>query len=79
MNTTAASTAIHTLPPLQPILAELGIPARDLARAARLSRSAASRLVAHGQLPARRAVEVLSQIPEITSQPARDKPAQPAP
>ena len=58
MNTAAATTAIHTLPPLQPILAELGIPARDLARAAQLSRSAASRLVAHGQLPARRAVEV---------------------
>ena len=55
MNTAAAIT---NLPPLQPILAELGIPARDLARAAQLSRSAASRLVAHGQLPARRAVEV---------------------
>ena len=41
MNTAAATTAIHTLPPLQPILAELGIPARDLARAAQLSRSAA--------------------------------------
>ena len=59
MNTAATIT---NLPPLQPILAELGIPARDLARAADLSRSAASRLVAHGQLPVRRASEVRQRV-----------------
>ena len=59
MNTAATIT---NLPPLQPILAELSIPARDLARAADLSRSAASRLVAHGQLPARRASEVRQRV-----------------
>lgn len=59
MNTAATIT---NLPPLQPMLAELGIPARDLARAADLSRSAASRLVAHGQLPARRAAEVRQRV-----------------
>ena len=59
MNTAATIT---NLPPLQPILAELSIPARDLARAADLSRSAASRLVAHGQLPVRRASEVRQRV-----------------
>ena len=59
MNTAATIT---NLPPLQPILAELSIPARDLARATDLSRSAASRLVAHGQLPVRRASEVRQRV-----------------
>lgn len=43
--------------PLQPLLAELGIVQRDLARATGLSISAVSRLAVSGQWPARRAKE----------------------
>ncbi|GKT22554.1 AAA family ATPase [Acidovorax sp. SUPP3334] len=57
-----ASLSVPVMPPLQPVLAELGIQSRDLARAANLSRSAASRLVAHGLLPARRAGEVRQRV-----------------
>lgn len=47
---------------LQPILSELGIVGSDFARAAGLSRSAASRLVVHGQWPARNAQEVRQRV-----------------
>ncbi|MBX3654149.1 MAG: AAA family ATPase [Ramlibacter sp.] len=59
MKITASS---HSLAPLQPVLAELGIPLRDLARAAGLSRSTVGRLSAKGQLPTRRASEVRQQV-----------------
>lgn len=59
MNTAAV---ICNLPPLRPVMVELGITSSDLARAADLSRSAANRLVAHGQLPARRAGDVRKRV-----------------
>lgn len=59
MNTAAV---IYNLPPLRPVMAELGIASADLARACELSRSAANRLMAHGLLPARRAGEVRQRV-----------------
>lgn len=48
--------------PLQPVLAELGIVQRDLARATGLSVTAVSRLAANGQWPARRASEARAAV-----------------
>jgi type II secretory pathway predicted ATPase ExeA len=56
------AAVIYNLPPLRPVMAELGIASSDLARAAELSRSAANRLVLHGLLPARRAGEVRQRV-----------------
>lgn len=57
-----AYLSIPVMPPLQPVLTDLGIASADLARAANLSRSAANRLVAHGLLPTRRAGEVRQRV-----------------
>ena len=51
-------SALHASLTLQPVLAQHGITQSELGRALGLSKSAAFRLVAHGQLPVRGAADV---------------------